>query len=111
MINLYENASLVDYDAMCKIMENIKQYTDFCEVKAHELQVLREVCLQELEQMEYIPMPFVEELREISKQYRMYEREFMIGKSLKNCVFNLMETKEEKIDCFQEAVANTIRRI
>ena len=111
MINLYENASLADYDTMCEIMASIEQYTDFCKVKAHELQVLREDCLRELEQMEYIPMPFVEELREISKQYRMYEREFMIGKSLKNCVFNLMKTKEGKIGCFQEAVANTIRRI
>lgn len=108
MINLYENAFLADYDTMCEIMASIEQYTDFCKVKAHELQVLREGCLRELEQMEYIPMPFVEELREISNKYRMYEREFMIGKSLKNCVFNLMKTKEEKIGCFQEAVANTI---
>lgn len=111
MINLYENASLVNYDTMCEIMTIIEQYTEFCEAKAHELQVLREDCLQELEQMECIPIPFVEELREISKQYRMYEREVAIGRSLKNCAFNLSETKEEKVDCFQEAVANTIRRI
>jgi len=111
MINLYENASSVDYDTMCEIMANIEKYTEFCEAKTRRLQAQREDFLQELEQMEYIPMPFVEELREISKQYRMYKREFMIGRSLKNCSFNLVETKEDKMDCFQEAVANTIRRI